>query len=398
MTGHTRFDLIIVGGGLVGSALALALGREHPGLRLALVEAGSGPECYQGLSFDPRVVALTPASQRFLARIGVWQRLDRLCPFEDMHVWDGEGTGQIHFSAADVHQSCLGHIVENSVVLRAMEAELALLPGLARYQPSRVTGLVRDTNQTTGVALENDLTLAAPLVVAADGARSMIRELAGFVTREWDYGQAAIVTSVRCEKPHAFTAWQRFMRTGPLAFLPLLEADDDHWCSIVWSADTPFAESLMALDAEAFAERLETAFEYRLGRIEAPAERFCLPLRQRHARDYIQPGIALVGDAAHNIHPLAGQGVNLGLQDAEVLTGEILRAMARQLPLGDYSLLRRYQRQRLGSNLTMMAAMEGFKHLFGNASPALTWLRNRGMQGVNDAAALKQMILKQVMG
>ena len=398
------FDLILVGSGLVGASLACALVMLDTGrqLRIAMIEAGGDMPRYNGGQFDPRVVALTPASRHWLERLQVWEaiRQARACAYRDMHVWDGEGTAAIHFSSADVRQDCLGHIVENSVAVRALRERLTQLPQVEVMQPVSIVELRGPQPMQPGVqvTLSNGDTLQAPLLVAADGAQSRVREMAAFRTREWDYQQQAIVTTVRTSQSHEHTAWQRFMYTGPLAFLPLQEAGDTHHCSIVWSADTPLAEELMALDAAAFCERLGFAFEHRLGNIEHCAERFCVPLRQRHAQQYCQPGIVLVGDAAHNIHPLAGQGVNLGLLDAAALTNEIERALVRNIPLADYSILRRYQRQRLAGNLGMMSAMEGFKRLFGHRSLEVTLLRNIGLQTFNDLPLLKNYLVKQVMG
>ncbi len=398
------YDVIIVGAGLVGASLACAVAALETGaqLRIAVVEAGGAPPRYRAQDFDPRVVALTLASQQWLERLQVWKDIanDRVCPYRDMHVWDGEGTAAIHFSSADVRQDCLGYIVENSVTVRALRERLQHFPQITVLQPASIAGLrgPQLAQPDVEVTLSSGEILHTSLLIAADGAQSRVRELAAFSTREWDYHQQAIVTTVRTELPHEYTAWQRFMYTGPLAFLPLLEAGDTHHCSIVWSADTPLAEELMALDDAAFRERLGFAFEHRLGKIEHCAERFCLPLRQRHAPQYIRPGIVLVGDAAHNIHPLAGQGVNLGLLDAAALAAEIERALERNIPLADYSILRRYQRQRLAGNLGMMSAMEGFKRLFGNTSLEVTLLRNLGLQQFNDLPLLKNYLVKQVMG
>jgi 2-octaprenylphenol hydroxylase len=203
---------------------------------------------------------------------------------------------------------------------------------------------------------------------------------------------------VQTELPNQATAWQRFMRTGPLAFLPLSSINEKHFCSIVWSAETQLADELMQLNATEFNARLGLAFEHKLGNILHSAERFAIPLRQRHAKTYIQPHIVLVGDAAHNIHPLAGQGVNLGLLDVVALAEEIERALQRKIPLNDFSILRRYQRQRLAGNLTMMSAMEAFKRLFGSNSLMLTLLRNVGMRQLNSLTELKKIIIKAAMG
>ena len=246
--------------------------------------------------------------------------------------------------------------------------------------------------------LSNGNEITAALLIAADGAHSKVRELAEFSTREWDYGQQAIITTVRTEQPHEFTAWQRFMHSGPLAFLPLQQQGDAHRCSIVWSAEDALATELMALDDDTFCARLTAAFEARLGKVIHCDKRYAIPLRQRHATTYIQPGIALVGDAAHNIHPLAGQGVNLGLLDVIALAQEIERALLRGIPLADYSILRRYQRQRLAGNLGMMSAMEGFKRLFGNRSLAVNWLRNTGMRQLNSVTAIKKIIINTALG
>jgi 2-octaprenylphenol hydroxylase len=401
-----NYDLVIVGAGLVGATLAAAVASGEYGrrCRIAVVEAGGEPERHSGADFDPRVVALTLSSRDLLTQAGAWPAIElaRVCPYRNMTVWDGEGTGRIHFSAAEVHSDQLGCIVENSVAVRAVRQCLAEQAGVTMIQPAKVVSLYTPEPGEPVLTLDNGTRLQAPLIIAADGARSRVRELAGFHTREWDYGQSAIVTTVRTECPHQYTAWQRFMHTGPLAFLPLQltteEGIDDRYCSIVWSADTPLAEDLMSINDQQFCARLGLAFEHTLGAIEQTAERFCVPLRQRHATGYAQPGIALVGDAAHNIHPLAGQGVNLGLLDVAVLARELERALAREIPLGDFSILRRYQRQRLAGNLGMMGAMEGFKRLFGNRSLALCWLRNTGMQQLDSLPLFKNAVARRAMG
>ena len=239
----------------------------------------------------------------------------------------------------------------------------------------------------------------ARLVVAADGAHSRLRQWVGLPTREWDYDQQAIVCTVRTAQSHGYTAWQRFSRTGPLAFLPLLnEQGDEHFCSIVWSQDTGEARRLMALDDTGFRAELEHAIEQALGPVEQVSRRVAFPLRQRHAKEYVAEGFALVGDAAHTIHPLAGQGANLGYGDVRVLLDELARARQAGMNPADDLLPARYQRRRKGENLAMMAAMEGFKQLFARDEPALRWLRNAGMRWLDGLGPVKNRMAAQAMG
>ncbi|MHC3749555.1 2-octaprenyl-3-methyl-6-methoxy-1,4-benzoquinol hydroxylase [Stutzerimonas stutzeri] len=392
-------DLIIVGAGMVGSTLALAL--EGSGLDILVLDASpleAADFDPQG-GFEPRVSALSAASQRIFERLGAWPGMSarRVSPYTDMHVWDGSGTGQIHFSAATVHAEVLGHIVENRVV------QDALLETMQRRGGQRLLGAARFERlermpQGWQLTLDDGRQLNAPLLVAADGANSAVRRLAGCETREWDYLHQAIVTSVRCSEPHQRTAWQRFTDDGPLAFLPLERDGDQHWCSIVWSVTELEARRLMALDDVAFRAALGRAFEQRLGEVEEVDPRLCIPLRQRHAKRYVQPGLALIGDAAHTIHPLAGQGVNLGLLDAAVLAEVIEAAMARGERPEDIRVLSRFERRRMPHNLAMMAAMEGFERLFQADPLPLRWLRNTGLKAVQALPEAKALFVRQALG
>ncbi|GAC1031582.1 2-octaprenyl-3-methyl-6-methoxy-1,4-benzoquinol hydroxylase [Pseudomonas sp. No.21] len=391
-------DLIIVGAGMVGSALGLAL--KDSGLEIILIDGSplSIKPFDAEASFEPRVSALSAASQRILQRLGAWEGVAarRASPYGEMQVWDGSGTGNIHFSAASVHAEVLGHIVENRVIQEALleplhDSGVGLLPN-ARLERLRRSG------DDWLLTLVDGRELRAPLVIAADGANSAVRRLAGCATREWDYLHHAIVTSVRCEQPHRRTAWQRFTDDGPLAFLPLDRQGDEHWCSIVWSTTPEQATRLMALDDEAFRVELGKAFEHRLGRIEASDPRLCIPLRQRHAKRYVEPGLALVGDAAHTIHPLAGQGVNLGFLDAAVLAEVLLHAHGRGERLADERVLSRFERRRMPHNLGMMAAMEGFQRLFQADPLPLRWLRNAGLDLVDGLPEAKALFVRQALG
>ncbi|MDH0689106.1 2-octaprenyl-3-methyl-6-methoxy-1,4-benzoquinol hydroxylase [Stutzerimonas stutzeri] len=392
-------DLIIVGAGMVGSTLALAL--EGSGLDILVLDASpleAADFDPQG-GFEPRVSALSAASQRIFERLGAWPGMSarRVSPYTDMHVWDGAGTGQIHFSAETVHAEVLGHIVENRVVQDALLETMQRRGGQRLLGAARLERLER-TPQGWQLTLDDGRQLNAPLLVAADGANSAVRRLAGCETREWDYLHQAIVTSVRCSEPHQRTAWQRFTDDGPLAFLPLERDGDQHWCSIVWSVTELEARRLMALDDVAFRAALGRAFEQRLGEVEEVDPRLCIPLRQRHAKRYVQPGLALIGDAAHTIHPLAGQGVNLGLLDAAVLAEVIEAAMARGERPEDIRVLSRFERRRMPHNLAMMAAMEGFERLFQADPLPLRWLRNTGLKAVQALPEAKALFVRQALG
>ncbi|MDR6356110.1 ubiquinone biosynthesis UbiH/UbiF/VisC/COQ6 family hydroxylase [Pseudomonas psychrotolerans] len=246
--------------------------------------------------------------------------------------------------------------------------------------------------------LAGDRQIRAPLVVAADGATSAVRRLAGLETREWDYLHHAIVTSVRCAESHQRTAWQRFTDDGPLAFLPLDRGGDTRWCSIVWSCTPKQGERLMALDDAAFCQALGEAFEHRLGKVECSDTRLCIPLRQRHAKRYVESGLALIGDAAHVIHPLAGQGVNLGFLDAAVLAEELRHAQARGEAIAEQRVLERYERRRMPHNLAMMAAMEGFQRLFQDDRLPLRWLRNAALKQVDRHFEAKALFVRRALG
>lgn len=394
----THADLVIVGAGMVGSALALALA--DSGLSVVLLDRGPlKPGAVESdLPFEPRVSALSLASQRILQRLGAWDGIQarRVSPYQAMHVWDGSGTGSVHFDAASVHAEVLGHIVENRVVQDALlerlaDANVLLLPE-ARLE------LLRRSGDQWLVQLAGDRQIRAPLVVAADGATSAVRRLAGLETREWDYLHHAIVTSVRCAESHQRTAWQRFTDDGPLAFLPLDRGGDTHWCSIVWSCTPKQGERLMALDDAAFCQALGEAFEQRLGKVECSDTRLCIPLRQRHAKRYVEPGLALIGDAAHVIHPLAGQGVNLGFLDAAVLAEELRHAQARGESIAEQRVLERYERRRMPHNLAMMAAMEGFQRLFQDDRLPLRWLRNAALKQVDRHFEAKALFVRRALG
>ena len=398
-----HFDIAIVGSGIAGSALATALSGQ--GFSVALIEAQAPrlkplPNVIDVAQFDPRVSALTPKSQKFLQDVGAWEGIvqQRMCPYTHMTVWDAEGTGSIEFDCSEVKAPALGHIVENRIVTAALLSKVRDTRDIELMSPVSVTACKLNESGGAQLSLDGKGILETDLVVAADGARSQVRQMLDFKTREWDYGHDAIVATVELERSHQATAWQRFLPSGPLAFLPLAGEPDKHLCSIVWSLREPLSKELLSLDETTFCRRLEHAFEHRLGRVLACSPRFAFPLRQRHAVDYVRPGVALVADAAHTIHPLAGQGINLGLQDVQVLAEEIVAGRARGAKPGQLQLLKRYQRRRKSENLLMMAAMDGFKSLFGHSALPIRLLRNEGMRTVAALGPIKRQLMHRAMG
>ena len=395
-------DVLVVGGGIAGSALACALSGH--GLRIAVVEARPLPadltDPEPGLAgFDVRVSALTPSSSELLMRLGAWREIEhyRVCPYRHMTVWDAEGTGRIDFDSAELGLPALGTLVENAAVTAALASRLRAAPDIEVMAPRTVEQVAR-TSDGVCVTLDNGTRCAASLTVGADGALSPLRERLGFATREWSYRQRAIVATVETARYHADTAWQRFLTTGPLALLPLPDSAGRHYCSIVWSLDDDAADGVLELTDSEFCATLGEAAEHCLGEIRASSPRVAFPLRQRHAVDYVDSGIALVADAAHTIHPLAGQGINLGLADIDVLAQVVLEGHERGLSPGAISVLQRYQRRRKGSNLAMMAAMDGFRHLFGSRQLPLRWLRNVGLRRADALPPLKKRLMRHAMG
>ena len=403
--GAEKFDLVIAGGGIVGATLACLLdGLE---LRVALVEQrlpdeGELPFQESDLRFDPRVSALNESSRQVLGDVGVWSRIQgvRSCDYREMRVWDAEGTGSIHFSAAALGADSLGAIVENSIVLAGIYERLRGQDNLSLVSPFTSAALESGDGGESVLIGESGRRLQACLLVGADGGNSAIRRLANMSSTEWDYGQAALVTTVRTARSHEFTAWQRFLETGPVAFLPLAAAGESEFrhSSVVWSTQPDEAEKLLRLPDEQFRARLAFAIEHRLGEVEWSDRRFRFPLRQHHADSYVKDNIVLAGDSAHTIHPLAGQGVNLGIRDVAVLAEELRAGLAAGRRLNDPVVLRRYERRRKSDNLGMMWAMEGLHRLFGAQPLPLRWLRNTGLNLVDRAAPLKNFLARRAIG
>jgi 2-polyprenylphenol 6-hydroxylase len=386
------YDVAIVGGGMVGAAAACALGGSS--LKVALIERLKTSEAPSD-EYDLRVSALTLATQTMFEALGGWSGIARrrYARVAAMQIWDAGGAGEIRFDAADIGEPYLALIVENRVVVTALRERLHAHTNV--HLIDRGVAEVKLGEQNALLTLSDDRQLHARLVVAADGADSAVRESLGIRVRSLDMRQQGIVATVRTERVHEETARQKFLATGPLAFLPLSDA---HTSSIVWSADLARAQELLALDDTAFRTALQTAFGDRLGAIRAVSARAAFPLTLAHADEYVRNRVALIGDAAHTVHPLAGQGVNLGFLDAAALAEVALDAARERRDIGAYHVLRRYERWRKGDNLAMLAVTGGFKFLFGNDWPALSGLRNLGLTVTDRVDPLKTSIMRRACG
>jgi 2-octaprenylphenol hydroxylase len=393
MTASTNIDVAIVGGGVVGAALACALADK--GLTLTLIDAQTPAPYDPKAEVDLRVFALSLASRRILEALGAWPAVAvaRLSPYRDMQVWDAGGKGSVHFDSADLGQPELGYIVENALLQHALWARLKGRPKVSLVHPAKATALTLDDSAAT-LTLDGGRRIAARLVVAADGAGSTTRTLAGIEVQDQAYAQRAVVAHVRTEKPHEATAWQRFLRTGPVAFLPLA----DGRVSVVWSADEVEAERILKLDDAGFCEALTAASDSRLGVVQSTTRRLSFPLQRLHAKEYVRPRFALAGDAAHALHPLAGQGVNLGLLDAAALAEVIGDAVHKGRDIGDLGVLRRYERWRKGENLAMIFALDAFKRLFSNENAGISMVRNAGLRAVDRFTPVKHAFVRRAMG
>lgn len=398
MTGVNEQHIIIVGGGMTGGLLAVLLA--ETGLRVTVLDGAPVPQMPAG-DAQLRVSTLTEASYWLLRNCGVWECLDpaRVQPYSAMHVWDQDGTGEVRFSAAEAGVETLGWLLENGHLTAALYQRAQSMPNLDWRCGAAVDNARRDASGWQVSCGEE--VLNADLLVGADGARSQVRDWAGISGGAADSGHHALVATIATAMPHGGCARQVFMESGPLALLPLYSdpaQGEQRQCSIVWSGWPERIRDLQQCDPQRFALELQSAVADVLGEVTLLSERVVFPIQPRHASQYVAPALALVGDAAHVIHPLAGQGVNLGLLDAAVLAEEVSRACDRGLGCADEHALARYQRRRRGENLVMQNAMRGFQQLFEQRALPLRWLRNTGMRMVNQGGPLKAFFVNRALG
>ena len=399
MAGGKRldFDVVVVGGGMVGLCFAALAARDErlDSWRVAIVEPAA-PRSPRDDAMDLRVSALSRASERILQAAAAWPALaERACPYSDMVVWDAasrpDARDALHFSAAETGEPDLGHIVENVRVQWAL-LESPRLRGVTQLTAG-LEGLEFDADAAR-VTLSDGRRLTCELVVGADGGQSRTRELCGIGRAGWAYGQSAVVAHLRTAQPHRHTAWQRFLPGGPIAFLPLR----DGRVSLVWTTSPEEADDLQAIEPAAFAPRVTEASDRVLGDVELDSGRAAFPLALWHAREYVRPRLALVGDAAHTIHPLAGQGVNLGFLDCAALA-EVLAesAVANGEPFG-LRTLRRYERWRRSENALMLGATDALNRLFGERSLTVAGVRRLGMSLVTGQPLLRRLLVQRALG
>jgi len=393
----TIFDVIVVGGGIVGLSFANELAQSD--FSVAVIERNE----LKAVSEQPdcRVSAINRSALKRFVQTGVLKAelAQRVCAFEKMFVWDKTGAGQIQFDSAELGVPELGAIIENNVLQQMLLDNVTVAENISYLCPEEITEInyslmADEKHHNSTVTLSSGKKLQAMLLVGADGVNSKVREVASIPRVKHSYQQQGLVCNVATTENHQNTAWQCFMPSGPLAFLPLYNG----WCSIVWSLDEDAARQQMALDDEAFKVALAEAGEFKLGEIEEVSQRFLFPLTHGHASEYVKPGMALIGDAAHNIHPLAGQGANLGIADAFVLAEVIQAARAADRQWAALHTLSKYQRQRKGANQLMEMSMTGFKELFGYDNAILSEIRNAGLSLVDHLPALKYRIIKQALG
>ncbi|MDF3054501.1 MAG: Ubiquinone biosynthesis hydroxylase, UbiH/UbiF/VisC/COQ6 family [Gammaproteobacteria bacterium] len=385
---HTH--ITIIGGGIVGLALAGLLA--NTGRHITLIDHGHPPTAGLKIPYDLRVAAINHASECIFKSLGVWDAITalRVSAYQKMHVWDENSPARIGFDCADVGRNHLGHIIEYSVIRQVLYQYLAGHKNIHLCYETKPIAL-QEIQDGMVLTLENGEYLHTKLLVGADGGNSWVAQEAGLITRSKPYQHSALVTTLKTEKSHKHTAWQRFLTQGPLAFLPLAGT---HQISVVWSTASEHTSHLATLPEIDFNETIARAFEYQLGEVSVQDQRIVFPLTEHRAIEYTRSRIALIGDAAHTIHPLAGQGMNLGLLDAAALAQVLMDA---QDP-GKLAILRRYERWRKGDNELMLKAMSGFKQLFGSTSALHIHARSLGFLLTDKLPFVKNYFIERAMG
>lgn len=385
-------DIVIVGAGTLGAALALRLAQVTD-FSIKVIERG--PALDEASDPNQRVFALGQCAATLLEQIGVFKLLgsESCHPYQSMCVWDAGSAGQLNFSASEIEQTQLGWMVDAQKLTRLLQQELAKTARISVVYEHELTEFKRAAD--TAKVSSQTLSVTTPLAIAADGANSWLRRAAKIFSNRMPYGQAGIVARICTSEPHQHCAWQRFLDTGPVAVLPLANGDS----SIVWSADQHYADQLMALCETDFEIALSKALDQRLGAVKLKTQRQCFPLVSQSASRYYQANVALIGDAAHSIHPLAGQGANLGFKDIELLAALLSEHSTEQLRQRSMlALLQRYQRGREKDNRQTDLLMTALYQTYKANNPLWASLRGLGMSLVDNTPVLRELLARQAMG
>ena len=387
---EVNFDVIIVGAGMVGLTLANLLQKQ--GKSIAIIDQKEPPKFDLDQEYDARVTAVSPGSKAIFEYVDAWKGMQskRVSQFNSMYVWDELSNAKIHFNAHDLNEPNLGYIVENVVIQSSLYECLEQQDLVQRYLSASLSN-IQLYEDHIDIELSSQQKLKAKLLIGADGHCSSVRKLAQLAFSEKSYQQKGIVARVQTEELHQATAWQRFLSTGPLAFLPLNNGE----CSIVWSAHDDYAQELMRLSGNEFSKKISQAIDYQLGNVALCSKRLAFPLRSGQAETMVQARIALVGDAAHAVHPLAGQGANLGFTDVAVLADVIANS---EKDIGSYRLLRKYERARAGEMQIMQHAMDAFVTAFGSTSNSVITTRNIALNAADQIQPIKKFFMRHAMG
>ncbi|MGU3521974.1 3-demethoxyubiquinol 3-hydroxylase [Enterobacteriaceae bacterium C23F] len=390
MSNHST-DIAIVGGGMVGGALALGLAQQ--GFKVTVIEQASPPEFNAESQPDVRISAISASSVGLLRGLGVWDAIlaMRTHRYRQLETWEWENA-HVVFNASELKLPELGYMVENNVLQLALWQTLEAHENVSLRVPASLETMLHGVN---GYALgfTDGSELNAKLVIGADGANSQVRQMAGIGVHAWQYPQSCMLITVECENEPGDSTWQQFTPDGPRAFLPLY----DHWASLVWYDNPARIRQLQSLTLEQLEREITRTFPARLGNVK-PVAAGAFPLTRRHALRYVQPGLALVGDAAHTIHPLAGQGVNLGYRDVDALVDVLANARSHGEEWASLSVLKRYQTRRMADNYVMQSGMDLFYASFSNDLAPLRMLRNIGLMAAERAGVLKRQALKYALG
>ncbi|MCC9620997.1 2-octaprenyl-6-methoxyphenyl hydroxylase [Thalassospira sp. MA62] len=386
---HT--DVVILGGGLNGASMALALA--HGGLKVVVIDYAD-PKTILSANYDGRTCAIAAASKAVLEVAGVWKHIaDQAEPILDIHIEDGHSPLFLHYDHREVGDAPMGYIVENLVTRRGLYKAIDENDLVEMIAPAKVTNIARNSGAME-ITLADGRVVHAPLAIGAEGRKSMLRDWAGIKIYDWSYNQSAIVCTVKHQEPHNGLAVEHFMPGGPFAILPMT----DNRCSIVWSEKTEQANYLVGLDDQTFLDELHRRFDGYLGDLEVVGPRFCYPLGLQHAYQYTDDRIALIGDAAHGMHPIAGQGLNMGIRDVAALAEILVDARRLGRDIGSADVLAEYEKWRRFDNTVMLAATDLTTRLFSNDIAPLRWARDFGLAVVEKLPPLKKTFMSHAMG